>query len=370
MKAPEAGQVAAWEGFDFTKEDLLAIHQPDLKDVLCLKEFKATRALYLYSFAHKTLGYELWLRDIRVDFRKRLFRTIKKRIRDKRMLVRLDNLARTLSDEISKMVDREADKEANAFEPPVPFEQALLVRARNSAQAEELVRYLEAAEVALGEVVDLALDGVQRRILTENYRGLADGSYLPAIKTYYRQRIRYLEHLVHSPGTPFYPGRPPKRKFDSTWHPATRPRRKAVTKLPWRPVYRPWAEESKDTSEANRWADHERCIAERSLERLSRTPDIGFNNSVVMPRGASMSPAPVRGSTKPQVSQKTMRDLGQYVCIESEQGLVFEKVSVEISDHVCLVVPFFYYTPERREPFLARELGHALTKEHWRFMDH
>lgn len=310
MRAPEASKAARWN-FEFSKEELLALHRPDLEGVLRLGDFKTPSSLFLYSFAHRTLGYELWLREVRLAFEKRLFHTVRDTIRDRDLLGRLDALAEALGRQLAAMADREADP----FEPPQPIRQALLVRARNEAQARELARYLEAAEVVLGEAVAslVAEPGAGVRgggsggaALAEACRAAAAASYLPVVKTYYRQRAAFLDYLAHAPGTPFYPGRPPKRKLGSTWGPAgRRPRRDAVADTPWRPVYRPWADGGGVASGADIWAEHERHAVEYSRLRPDRQAGVGPSTEAAMPPGLSLPPGPVRGLAEEKVSVHT-----------------------------------------------------------------
>lgn len=312
MRAPESKEPAGWT-FEFTKEELRAIHQSDLEGVLSLKDFRSPSSRNLYSFAHKTLGYELWLREIRLAFKKRLFHSVKATVHHKNLLARLDALAQTLGHELATM----ADKEADSFEPPQPIRQAILVRARNEAQAQELVRCLEAAEVVLGEVagpLDAPEERARRRPLAEDYRDRAAAAYLPVVRTYYWRRASYLDYLVRCPGTPFYPGRPPKRKVGSVWCPAGRPRGKGVGSPPWRPVYRPWADESGGVFGPDRWAEHERHVVGCARRGLDRKADIGRSGEEVLSLGLSFPPRPVLESAKPQTSMVS-KWVSQQVCI-------------------------------------------------------
>jgi len=356
MESPQEGRRASWT---FTVDELEGIHQPDLQGVLCLKVFKKIQNRYFYPHAQRTLGYELWLREIRDDFRDGLFYTVKQRIGNETILDRLDRLARELGNEISQLIE----KEANTLSPPQPIEQALLVRERNRLQAEEVICYLVATEVALREVVDPTLDGPKRRALAEMVHQRAACSYLPTIKTYFRQRAKYLDHLAHSPGTPFYPGRPPKRKYNSAWYPVGRQGRNTAAGQPWRPVCRPWADERKETQDTDGWADLEIQIAERARKYAKRTPDGGFNNDVVVikPPGSSKASSPAPGLTTAQhedESQKMVEE-DQYEYTTSDEGIFFEKSPEPASDEVCLAtVSFTHRLSLVREKVLPLHTNH------------
>ncbi|OIW31950.1 hypothetical protein CONLIGDRAFT_246229 [Coniochaeta ligniaria NRRL 30616] len=316
--------------FHFNQYDLLEIHELGRTGDLRLEDFNNT---ILFSFAWKTLGYEAWLRDIRNDFRQRLFQTVKETIEEKELLSLLDKLAGDLDNRISLM----KEKSANPSEPPSPIEKALLIRAKNKTQAEEATRYLEAAEVALGQVIPFD-PTTQRRDLSRYHRDRAEEFHLPALKTYHRQRARYLDYLVHSPGTPFYPGRPPKRKIEAAaWYPAGRRRRDTRRSQPWRPIYRPWVDGSGDTDEAD---DFESRIAGRKgLKRKADELETGPKRSrrpggTLLPAAPPPTPAKLDLTRLINEGEGEEDEFEQYKDTESEEGLWYERTPKP--DPVCL----------------------------------
>lgn len=319
--------------WDFTKDDLLDMHELGRKGDLRLKDFKNT---ILYPFAWKTLGYEIWLRDIRNAFKQRLLQTVKGRIDDKALLNRLDVLARDLGSQISKMIDRKT----TPSEPIQPVEKALLIRAKIKAQVEEVIHYLEAAGMALGQAASLDLTQGRDSAGTL-YRDLAERSHSPAIQMYYHKKAKYLDHLKRSPGTPFYPGRPPKRKLEAPWYPAVRRRGDALGVPPWRPIYRPWADERKFPAGANDWDRLELRIAERmrGTKRKADELEAAPKYRTAPPRRrtplpAAPPPTPAKVVVAHEIDEEEEEGAeGRHSDNESHDGLFSEKLPVP--DPVC-----------------------------------
>ncbi|KAB5572462.1 hypothetical protein GE09DRAFT_1269352 [Coniochaeta sp. 2T2.1] len=141
------------------------------------------------------------------------------------------------------------------------------LRDMNGQQAEEVLEYLEACQLALAEfdaVDPTSSPGTkqqQRLSISNHYEDKAGKAYLPCVRKFYRVRANYLQHLVHSPGTPFYPGRLPKRKMGSAgWLPGKRRRTDTPWTPPWTPVPRLWTDGAGDEEDEIEWDRHQESI--------------------------------------------------------------------------------------------------------------
>jgi hypothetical protein len=356
MGSQEEGTEETWK-LNFTSEELAAIHRPELKDVLDLKEVSKDETRVLYSYAYNTLGYEVRLRKVRDDFGQRLFRTVKDavNVNEDNLLATLDSLGRELGKTIFEMMA----KESKPYSDHQPIQEALLIRTRNEQQAREAVRYLQAAEVAMTDVLPVQARGQKVKLqLADTYSARSNRAYLPAIRTYYQQKGDYIRFLIDRPGTPFYPGRPPKRRRILSPYALGLSAREDDYTPPWRPVYRRWVDAPRKP-ETTEWDILEKCITERASRTTNGTQNSGARKSLVHPAGwpyNPISPAFPPELVRPQTSHGLVQ--GQYdVVEESHAGVRFEKSPKPDSDEVCLCA-LFIFIPIK----ISRLLGQSLPK--------
>jgi hypothetical protein len=318
----------------FTPQELQQIYQPDLQKSLDLQDLQNLKNPYLQSRAHHTLGYELWVREIENGFRSGMLHTVRETIHKKELLNRLDELGQ----EVGRMISEMIGAENTVHSAPRLTDLASRIRVRNTLQARKVVRYLEAAETALGVVVPPKLDYASRQLLADTYHHRVAHSYLPVIKTYYFQRAKFLIHLGGSPGTPFHPGRPPKREYGSTWYPSSQPHKSPKVELPWRPIYRPWADEIKSAEETGEWNDLETRIAKQPrISGKGKSSPRPIDDVEVSKPGQSPHVTPTPSVVQvSEVSQELVR--GQYMSIEAAEGHLCVKTTSQVITQAAIEV--------------------------------
>lgn len=252
----------------------------------------------LHKLARRTLGYEVWMDEFRDSFRKRLLQTLNDRIHKLGIPDRFRELDKKLCTHVAKMLRR--------AQGPAELNKALLIRAKYEEQAEEVVRYLEGAEVALGLV----------RKQESDHHTLARRARVPAIKRYHARRAAYADCLKRWPGKPFYPGRPRRRKIDASWswYPPNCRRRNAARGLPWRPVRTPWADAGRRIARNRDWNDLDALIAQRAASLPKRKADqLDESTKGALPPRKKKAPPPAPPSTtkKVGVARQTDKEEGK-----------------------------------------------------------
>ena len=152
-----------------------------------------------------------------------------------------------------------------------------------------MLDYLEASRLALDQSDNVDPDSTpetkqQHRQSLVNYQLKAENAYLPCVRKFHRVRGNYLAHVVHSPGTPFYPGRLPKRKRCSAgWLPGKRRRTDTTETAHWKPVPILWADRAEDEDDKTEWDRHQDSIRRVWLRGAAVTKFTGARVEVSKP---------------------------------------------------------------------------------------